>query len=250
MVRHLCVALVVSCAACASSASALVLTTTGDVSVDRNAPATNFDGLQLQVQTQGGGTSNPRKMGFVQFTLGNTQAASVRLSARTAGGTNGSRFVGGYMFAKAFSFDQTTLTYNNSFLSAMPGGTVTLADVTSYIASQGWTQLDPGDGTNVLFQLGQGVADTVFDTSGLPALETDLKNFYNANLGSTISLLFVSSAPINGNQMNWRDMENAAVQVPPVPPYFQLAVVEVPEPAAAVLLAMGALLVRPRRRTC
>jgi hypothetical protein len=195
------------------------------------------------VRTQGGPSSNPRVFAFLEFQLGNTAATSVTLSIKTAGGTNGTRFGGGHIFAKAFSFDQTTLTYSNSFLGAMPGGTVSHADVSSYIVGQGWTHLGPSHGTDALFELAQGTASTVYDTSGLADFQTDLLNFHNANLGSTISFLFVPSHPMNGNNLNWRDLENLDIPA-------RLTVEEVPEPAAVVLLAIGAMLVRPRRKAC
>ena len=149
-----------------SSAWGLTIQVEDDAYVDMNTPDANYGSgtNNLMVKTQGinstdGASDKPRFFVFTQFTLGNTAASDVALSLKTTNNSNGEKPAQGYIFITETSFEETTLTYSNSFLGGPSGAATTdgsFAQIASFITNAGWTRLDVAGDTAALNKLAPG----------------------------------------------------------------------------------------------
>jgi PEP-CTERM motif len=259
----------------ASQAWGAVVVTTGDTYVDKvngatieNTTNSAFVATKTSAASANQPAQPPTEFTFLQFPTGSLSANSISLSMTTVNSSNGARKVGGYIFVKVGNLATTagsaeaTLSFNNSFLGGGSGisttdgsfdGTPAPAPtipptpqpgggVAQFIRNAGWTQLGVSDSTDAFFSLGQGVQNTTYSTG--TAVNADLKAFYNANLSSTITVLFEPAFPSTGNENRWVSKEGSGGSTTTSP---LLTVTEVPEPTTLLLLALGGSLLARKR---
>ena len=163
----------------------------------------------------------------MQFVLGSNAATSVTFNIFTVTARGAAD---GFIYAKAGDLATTAgqsenlLTYSNSFLTTWPQ---TFGTIDPFITGAGWTQLYSDTTLN-----GLGATAGAHNFTSTSSSSSALLNFYNANLGQTITILFGSRAPVNGNNVTWSSREGASGGA-------SLSVVETPEPATLALLMVS-----------
>jgi hypothetical protein len=212
----------------------LVITPNDDTHVERVAPDTVWNSMQVVTSFTSG---IPNKLAFMEYTLGSAAATSAELKIFTVLNAGG---ISGYIYAREMDFDETTLTYNNSIGSDAPDGNTTNG---YFRAANGWVEISPqplplGATDNNL----PSTLKTLGATTGAKTM--DVLAWYNINLGKTMTIVFQAIGPLNGNEVRWASKEHSTN--PELRrPYID--VVEIPEPGSVILFGLAGLGMLRRR---
>lgn len=229
--------------AVASWASAITIYPNDDTFIDetakdtvRDAPTNPAAGIFMKNQT------GYRRAGFMEFTIPNVTVTSATFNAtyfrsQTAGST------GAWTFRLAGSatpadFDENTLTWN---IANATGG---INNSASYTYNQ--TGIVGGD---VALSGGNSGTDGKDVTPNVPVV-VDITAYFNAHKGETIVFKMTSIAASNnstaGGSFQDRELSRSMTATGAIPagPFIEY----IPEPAAGLLLVVGSLGLRRRRR--
>ncbi len=176
------------------------------------------------------------KQPLMEFTIGNTAATSANLTMTvvTARGA-----FNGNLYAAPYEFSEDTLTWTG-FWGANDGTDASLNGVSpANWANDPVNTQTPYDTVLNWSRLSTNIA-VLGATAGTHSI--DVTAFYNAHLGQTVTFAIWEWQPINNNAVSWQSKQNTGGLGP------VLDVVEVPEPTALLLLAMGGWMLPLRRR--